>query len=159
MFTRRFLSPPMSKAVLISMGSGNMIVEFFSAEMELRVCSKCGWWMTVSVAHTLYLEVSELQRRGGLGDGVGSLLQCSAGLLLALRRDHLVVTIIISIIFTLRNVPIITLALASLVASASAAMARWRFLGSLTSLISTLSTCTPQGSVASSCNNNNQTYR
>ena len=156
MFTRRFLSPPMSKAELISMGSGNMIVEFFSAEMELRVCSKCGWWMTVNVTHTLYLEVSELQRRGRLGDGVGSLLQCSAGLLLALRRDHLVVTII-STISTLLNVPSITLALASLVASASAAMARWRFLGSLTSLISTLSTCTPQGSVASSCNNNNQT--
>ena len=151
MFTRRFLSPSLSKAELISMGSGNMIVEFFSAEMELRVCSKCGWWMTVSVTHTLYLEVSELQRRGGLGDGVGSLLQRSAGLLLALRRDHLVVTII-STIFNLLNVPIITLALASLVASASAAMARWRFLGSLTSLISTLSTCTPQGSVASSCN-------
>ena len=42
MFTRRFLSPSLSKAELISMGSGNMIVEFFSAEMELRVCSKCG---------------------------------------------------------------------------------------------------------------------
>ena len=40
----------------------------------------------------MYLEVSELQRRGGLGDGVGSLLQRSAGLLLALRRDHLVIS-------------------------------------------------------------------
>ena len=44
----------------------------------------------------------------------------------------------------------ITLALASLAASASAAMALWSCKGSLTSLISTLSTFTPQGSVVSS---------
>ena len=43
MFTRRCLSPSLSKAELISMGSGKMIVEFFSAEMELRVCRvECG---------------------------------------------------------------------------------------------------------------------
>ena len=44
----------------------------------------------------------------------------------------------------------ITLALASRAASASAAMARWRDSGTLTSFTSTLSTYTPQGSVASS---------
>ena len=43
-----------------------------------------------------------------------------------------------------------TLARASLAASASAAMALWSCKGSLTSLISTLSTFTPQGSVVSS---------
>ena len=43
-----------------------------------------------------------------------------------------------------------TFALASLVASASAAMDRCICWGSLTSLISTRSTWTPQGSVASS---------
>ena len=37
-----------------------------------------------------------------------------------------------------------------LAASASAAMALWRDSGTLTSLTSTLSTVTPQGSVASS---------
>ena len=46
------------------------------------------------------------------------------------------------------KVPWPTLALASLVASASAAMALCICWGSLTSLISTRSTCTPQGSVA-----------
>ena len=44
----------------------------------------------------------------------------------------------------------ITLALASLAASASAAIALCRFSGTLTSFTSTLSICTPQGSVASS---------
>ena len=96
------------------------------------------------------LEVSELQRRGRHGDNVRSLLQRLARLLLALRRDHLhssIVSIIISIIV---SIVIVTLARASRVASASAAMARCSCWGSLTSLISTLSTCTPQGLVASS---------
>ena len=44
----------------------------------------------------------------------------------------------------------ITLALASRAASASAAMALWSCSGTLTSFTSTLSTLTPQGSVASS---------
>uniref|UniRef100_A0A3P9C2B2 Uncharacterized protein n=1 Tax=Maylandia zebra TaxID=106582 RepID=A0A3P9C2B2_9CICH len=44
----------------------------------------------------------------------------------------------------------ITLALASRLASASAAMALWSWRGSFTSLISTLSTLIPQSSVASS---------
>ena len=43
-----------------------------------------------------------------------------------------------------------TLALASLAASASAAMARWSCSGTRTSFTSTRSTCTPHGSVASS---------
>lgn len=44
----------------------------------------------------------------------------------------------------------LTLALASRLASASAAMALWSWVGSLTSLISTRSTLMPQSSVASS---------
>uniref|UniRef100_A0A669CGY7 Uncharacterized protein n=2 Tax=Oreochromis TaxID=8139 RepID=A0A669CGY7_ORENI len=44
----------------------------------------------------------------------------------------------------------ITLARASRLASASAAMALWSWRGSFTSLISTLSTLIPQSSVASS---------
>uniref|UniRef100_A0A670KHY5 Uncharacterized protein n=1 Tax=Podarcis muralis TaxID=64176 RepID=A0A670KHY5_PODMU len=43
-----------------------------------------------------------------------------------------------------------TFALASRVASASAAMALWSWMGSFTSLISTRSTFMPQSSVASS---------
>ena len=34
----RFLRPSLSKAENISMGSGKMMVEFFSAEIEFRVC-------------------------------------------------------------------------------------------------------------------------
>ena len=33
----RFLRPSLSKAENISMGSGKMMVEFFSAEIEFRV--------------------------------------------------------------------------------------------------------------------------
>ena len=33
-----FLRPSLSKAENISMGSGKMMVEFFSAEIEFRVC-------------------------------------------------------------------------------------------------------------------------
>uniref|UniRef100_A0A3Q3C0C9 Uncharacterized protein n=1 Tax=Haplochromis burtoni TaxID=8153 RepID=A0A3Q3C0C9_HAPBU len=53
----------------------------------------------------------------------------------------------------------ITLALASRLASASAAMALWSWRGSFTSLISTLSTLIPQSSVACRAGGKEQEHR
>ena len=81
------------------------------------------------------LEVSQLEGRGALRDGVGGLSEGPTGLLLSLGSDNLQQFFVFlsgmtSLLFTL--------ALASLEASASAAMALWRFWGNLTSLTSTL---------------------
>jgi len=96
-----------------SIGTGNMIVEFFSAAIEFRVCR--------------YLSCK--------ADGDSSMiLEASLSALDALISPSAAMT----------------LALASRDASASAAIALCNCSGNRASLISTLSTLMPHGSVASS---------
>ena len=87
----------------------------------------------------------------GSGQDSEELPEGSAGLVLPFCSNHLVeggaVTSLLAN-YQLSSSP--TLALASLAASASAAMARCSCSGTRTSFTSTLSTFTPQGSVASS---------
>ena len=77
------------------------------------------------------LEVSQLEGRGALRDGVGGLSESPTGLLLSLSSDHLESIVVRSSRLSLSP----TLARASLAASASAAMALWSWTGSLTSLL------------------------
>lgn len=74
-----------------------------------------------SVTH---LEISELQSGRALRYGARGLSQSPTGLLLPLSCDHLRVNVFCKMSFILAK-KIITLALASLAASASAAMALW----------------------------------
>lgn len=107
------------------------------------------------------LQVTQLQGRRRLCDHQGGLLQRPRRFHLALCRDHLEQeqsrkwkrVWLASLRGALTVMDLrerLTLALASRLASASAAMALWSCCGSLTSLISTRSTLMPQSSVASS---------
>ena len=116
---------------MMSMGTGNTMVLLFSAEMLFSVCrylscrGRC-----ISVLHIYSCDIHTCSAAGL------SIITSAACLraLLALCSHSAA----------------ITLALASLAASASAAMARCSCSGTRTSFTSTLSTATPQGSVASS---------
>ena len=113
---------------MTSTGTGNMMVLLFSAEMLLSV-----WRYRNCVTNYFHFPPRPLVtcRAAGLS------MMTSAACLRA-RLD------------LCSPSAAITLARAFLAASASAAMALWRFSGTLTSFTSTLSTKTPQGSVASS---------
>ena len=134
------------------------MVEFFSADIEFKV-----WKLLMKSREPdpSHLEVSQLESRGALRDGVGGLSEGPAGLLLSLSSDHLEWMILRTSRLSLSP----TLARASLAASASAAMALWSWTGRRASLldewelfsgqernvyISTLSTLMPQDTVASS---------
>ena len=82
-------SPPCSvNAFTISIGSGKMMVEFFSAEIELRVCTVGRTCNSLQTGGT-NLQVAQLQRGRGLFNDVRCLLQSHTRLLFSLRCDHL----------------------------------------------------------------------
>lgn len=135
------------KLCSISMGRGKMIVEFFSAAMELRLCKYRSWRADGDSAMTREASFKALD----------AFISPSAAMIwnrhtiggwqlfpqdpCLLRRGGF------------------TFALASRLASASAAIARCSCWGNFTSLISTRSTLMPHASVASSkasCKSSNQ---
>ena len=89
-----------------------------------------------------HLKISQLHRRGTLGNGLWGFLQSSSSFLFTVRCDHLGLELIVAFIKSVwSSVFIITLALASLAASASAAMARCSWTGSRQSLLKWLWFC------------------
>ena len=85
----KHLLPHLMNWDIISKGTGKIIVEFFSADIELRV------WKSVLMPDTrqfwllTHLEISKLQSSGALRYGAGGLSQGPTRLLLPLSRDHL----------------------------------------------------------------------
>ena len=82
-----------------------------------------------------HLKISQLHRRGTLGNGFWGFLQSSSSFLFTVRCDHLGLELIVAFIKSKSSVFILTLALASLAASASAAMALCSWTGSRQSLL------------------------
>ena len=78
---------PSIKAPRISIGRGNIMVEFFSAEIEFNVYEKpC--WIDKDLKLT-NLKITKLQGCWGLSNDVCGLFQCFCGFLLSLSCDHL----------------------------------------------------------------------
>lgn len=123
----------------ISMGRGKMIVEFFSAAMELRLCRYRSWRADGDSAMTREASFRALE----------AFISPSAAMI---WNRH---TIRGSLLFPQEDSwflcwMVFTFALASRLASASAAIARCICWGNFTSLISTRSTLMPHESVATS---------
>ena len=89
----KYLLPHLMNWDIISKGTGKIIVEFFSADIELRV------WKSVLMQHTpqfwllAHLEISKLQSSWALCYCAWGLSQGPTGLLLPLSRDHLGVNV------------------------------------------------------------------
>ena len=135
----------------MSMGRGKMMVEFFSAAMELSVCRYLSWRADGASEITRAASFRALEAFISPSAAMIWNTDARASVLLPalfvfynskVRRGKLKLKI-------LRR-PVFTFALASRVASASAAMALCSCWGNFTSLISTRSTLMPHRSVASS---------
>lgn len=129
------------KPCSMSMGRGKMMVEFFSAAMELRLCRYRSWSAEGDSAITR--EASFRAREAFISPSAVMIWNTDWRSLFVLSVDpHQRPQV--------KSPIILTFALASRLASASAAIARCSCWGNFTSLISTRSTLIPHGSVASS---------
>ncbi len=120
------------------MGRGKMMVEFFSAAMELRLCRYLSWRAEGDSAMTREASFRALE----------AFISPSAAMIWNTDKHNFSSSPIHCHGERLSFFP--TFALASRLASASAAMALCSCWGNFTSLISTRSTLIPHGSVASS---------
>lgn len=126
------------KLCSISMGRGKMIVEFFSAAMELRLCRYRSWRADGDSAMTREASFRALDAFISPSAAMIWNQHTIRGWRLFPRDSWFLCWVVF------------TFALASRLASASAAIARCSCWGSFTSLISTRSTLMPHASVASS---------
>lgn len=134
------------KCCIISIGRGKTMVEFFSAAMVLRVWRYLSWRAEGESAITREASFRALE----------AFISPSAAMIWNIGRRTVSSDVSFLGLNTWKgnwiqsSIPLITLALASRLASASAAMARCSCWGNFTSLISTRSTLIPHGWVASS---------
>lgn len=121
------------------MGKGKMMVEFFSTAMLLRVCRYRSWRAEGDSAIIREASFRALE----------AFISPSAAMICSTDREPLFPIVLTALRGNSPNA-LFTFALASRLASASAAMALCSWWGNFTSLISTRSTLIPHRSVASS---------